>query len=165
MKSSEQLSKRPVVHMDEPKLKDISKALNHILANEYALFTKTLNYHWNVTGPRFHSLHTFLEGEYKALLKSMDDIAERVRILGETPCSTIKCMLDHMDLSEKSGRDISANEMLRNLLGDHQKIQNLIHETLEKNGLLESDPGTQDFLTVLLEQHEKESWMLKSHLD
>ncbi len=165
MKSAEQLSKRPVTHMNERKLKEITEDLNHILANEYALFTKTLNFHWNVTGSRFHSLHKFLEGEYQSLLKSMDEIAERVRILGETPCSTVREMMDHMDLNEKSGRDLSANEMIRTLLGDHQKVQNLIHETLEKEGLFASDPGTEDFLTELLEKHEKESWMLKSHLD
>lgn len=151
--------------MDETCLKEISKALNHILANEYALFTKTLNYHWNITGPRFHSLHTFLESEYNTLLRSMDSIAERVRVLGETPCSTVKEMMEHMDLNEKNGRDLSANEMLRNLLGDHQKIQTLIHETLEKDGLFDRDPGTEDFLTALLQTHEKDSWMLKSHLD
>ncbi len=159
------ISKRPVTHMNENNIKETSKALNHLLANEYALFTKTLNYHWNITGPRFHSLHTFLEAQYNTLLGSMDAIAERVRVLGETPCSTVKEMMEQMDLNERNGKNMSASEMLQNLLGDHQKIQSLIHDTLEKEGLFDSDPGTEDFLTALLQTHEKDSWMLKSHLD
>ena len=57
---------------------EVVHCLNNVLANEYALFTKTLNYHWNITGPRFHALHVSLEGHYKELLMVMDEVAERV---------------------------------------------------------------------------------------
>jgi starvation-inducible DNA-binding protein len=139
-------------------------AMNHLLANEFALFTKTLNYHWNITGPRFHSIHAFLEEGYNDLLVTMDDIAERVRIIGEIPLGTVSKMNETMSLSEKNGKSLSSNEMLSDLLAGHQEIQGHIRETLE-NKQFDVDPGTEDFLISVLQKHEKTSWMLKSHLD
>jgi len=165
MNHAELLKTRPVGDIDDASVKKITETLNHILANEYALFTKTLNYHWNVTGPRFHSLHTFLDGQYRELLEIMDSLAERVRVLDATPYGTVKKMLAEMDLHEKSGKEHSANEMLKNLFSDNIKIQTLMKEAISHEDLFSQDPGTQDFLVGLLKQHEKMSWMLKSHLD
>jgi starvation-inducible DNA-binding protein len=93
--------------MKEPKMLDIVECLNAVLANEYSLFTKTLNYHWNITGPRFHSLHTFLEGQYQELLLIMDEVAERVRVLDERPISTIKGMVSHMEIKDGNEKPAS----------------------------------------------------------
>ena len=68
MKNFNHATTRPVGIVKEEEVKETKDFLNHLLANEYALFTKTLNYHWSVTGPRFKSLHTFLEGHYESLL-------------------------------------------------------------------------------------------------
>lgn len=144
--------------------KQIVSALNSVLANEYALFTKTLNYHWNVTGPRFHSLHTFLEGHYRDLLLTMDEVAERVRILGDHPISTIRGMYSAMELQDGSEKKISAEDMLTNLLNDHQTIQVQLKEIVSDQTLFAKDPGSADMLTGMLQKHEKMSWMLKSHL-
>lgn len=157
--------KRPVTDLDDTTATTITAALNNLLANEYALFTKTLNYHWNITGPRFHSLHNFLEGHYKGLLDVMDDIAERVRILGETPHSTVKEMSQEMDISERNGKGLSSSEMLNDLLTANMKIQSFIKETVSNEDLFKKDPGTEDFLVGLIQKHETMSWMLKSHLD
>lgn len=157
--------KRPIANLDDNAAKTISSALNNLLANEYALFTKTLNYHWNITGPRFHSLHNFLEEHYRDLLEVMDDIAERVRILGETPHSTVKKLAEEMDLSERNGNGMSSSEMLNDLFSDNIRIQSFIKETVADEGLFKNDPGSEDFLVSLLQKHEMMSWMLKSHLD
>lgn len=157
--------KRPVASLDDTSAKTISAGLNNLLANEYALFTKTLNYHWNITGPRFNSIHKFLEEHYHSLLTVMDDVAERVRILGETPHSTVKKMAAEMDINERNGMDMSSSEMLDDLLGDNIKIQSFIKETIANEDLFKKDPGTEDFLVGLLQKHETMSWMLKSHLD
>lgn len=139
--------------------------LNSLLANEYTLFTKTLNYHWNVTGPRFHSLHNFLEGHYKELLTVMDDLAERVRILDETPLSTVNEMNTFMSMTEKNGAHMSGHQMIKDLFDGHTQIIESIKEANLKNELFKTDPGTEDFLISLLQKHEKMNWMLKSHID
>lgn len=157
--------KRPVASITDSEAENITSSLNNILADEYALFTKTLNYHWNMTGPRFHSLHTFLEGSYKETLEVMDSVAERVRILGGTPLSTVKGMGEHMDMKEINGRDLSTNEMLADLFNSNMLIQNIIKSTINEKEAFKSDPGTEDFLVGLLQKHEMMSWTLKSHLD
>ncbi len=156
---------RPIVNLESDTAKTTTGALNNLLANEYALFTKTLNYHWNITGPRFHSLHTFLEGQYKDLLTVMDDIAERIRIIGETPHSTVKKLAGAMDLSEKNGAGLSSNEMINDLFESNMILQEEIKDITKKEELFKEDPGTEDFLVGLLQKHEMMSWMLKSHLD
>ena len=155
---------RPVGNLAESNIKLNTEFLNGLLANEYPLFTKTLNYHWNVTGPRFHSIHNFLEDQYNTLLAQMDDIAERVRVLGETPLGTVNEMNSKMDLDEKNGKELSSSQMLEDLYLSHMKI----HE--ETRGFLKEmdsadDPGTEDFLVGVLKSHQMMSWMLKSHLD
>ncbi len=138
--------------------------LNSLLANEYTLFTKTLNFHWNITGPRFHSLHTFLETQYKELLETMDDLAERIRILGSRPLSTVKEMERESHINENPQEYPKAEEMLKELLYDNQSIQRQIKLFLQGETFLKNDPGTEDFLVSLLQKHEMTSWMLKSHL-
>ena len=143
---------------------DMVTCLNGVLANEYALFTKTLNYHWNITGPRFHSLHTFLEGQYRELLEVMDEVAERVRILDERPISTIKGMYSHMEIKDGQEKAPNAETMLQNLMEDHVTIQNQLKEIVTDKVRCETDPGTEDMLISLLRKHETMSWMLRSHI-
>ena len=159
------LEKRPIGEVSNKKVKDNTEFLNYMLANEYALFTKTLNYHWNITGPRFHSLHEFLEGQYRGLLDVMDDVAERIRMMGETPYSTVEQLKNAMDVKERNGRHLSSNEMLEDLFETNLKIQESIKEKLNESEAFQNDFGTEDFLVGMLQKHEKTSWMLKSHLD
>lgn len=140
---------------------EVIESLNHILANEFTLFTKTLNYHWNVTGPRFHSLHEFFEKQYKDLLQQMDEVAERVRMLGESPVSTLREMRSDNTIIETPGKFLSADKMINDLLAGHMEVQRQIQNALD---LKELDVGTDDFLNGLIREHEKASWMLKSHL-
>ena len=163
---SELIKTRPVGEIENKVAGSVAWRLNQILANEYALFTKTLNYHWNVTGPRFHSLHNFLEIQYKDLLETMDDVAERIRTLGETPLSTVKEMYSYMDLNEFTGKELSSSEMIADLFKVNLNIQKQIKDTLEnEKESFETDLGSEDFLVSLLQKHELISWKLKSHLD
>ena len=157
--------KRPLTDVDDMNKFQITNVLNRLLANEYGLFTKTLNYHWNISGPRFHSLHTFLETQYKEILEVMDDIAERIRVLGDTPHSTVKKFAEEMTLDEMNGSGMHGQEMLHDLFKGNVQIQSYIKETLKVEKFFENDPGTEDFLVSLLQKHEKMSWMLKSHLE
>ena len=95
----------------------------------------------------------------------MDNIAERVRIIGETPISTVEKMKAAMDIDETNGEALGSNEMLDDLLFSHMKIQTHLKEVITNDKLFENDPGTEDFLVGLLQKHESMSWMLKSHLD
>jgi len=135
--------------------------MNHILANQFTLFTKTLNYHWNVIGPRFFSLHQFFESQYRELLELMDGVAERIRMMGESPVSTLREMRSDNTIIETPGKFLSADKMINDLHSGHEEIQRQIQEALKMEGM---DPGTEDLLVSALRQHQKISWALKSHL-
>lgn len=159
------LAKRPVGTVSDKEVHKVVGFMNQLLANEFTLFTKTLNYHWNVTGPRFHSLHNFLETQYREILESMDNIAERVRTLGEFPDGTVKHFHELNQIKEKDVTNLSAHEMIYDLFSAHQKIQDEIKDILSVEGAFKRDPGSEDFLVSLLQKHEASSWMLKSHLE
>lgn len=163
---SRTIAKVTMSDMDRDFKKRIVTGMNNLLADEYGLFTKTLNYHWNITGPRFHSLHTFLEGQYRELLEVMDDVAERIRFLGERPLGTVKAIESHMQLPEAkdNGDHLSDIGMLQDLLESNNSIHGRIKELLQTHDLGTYDPGTEDFLVGVLRQHEKMAWMLRSHL-
>jgi len=164
MKLQEVIKVNPVGLMSEENAKEVINKLNEVLANEYLLFTKTLNYHWNISGPRFSSMHKLLEEQYNSLLTIMDDVAERVKVLGGVPLSTTK-ELSSMSGVEEHPRDVpSANTMLSILFKDHLLIQEQIKFIVKKEGLLDSDLGTEDFLVGNLQKHEMMAWKLKSNL-
>lgn len=155
---------RPVGEVSEQGNARVVSFMNTLLANEYALFTKTLKYHWNVTGLVFHSLHAFLDGQYRELLEVMDHVAERIRVLDAVPLSTVAEVHGRMELSENPGEVPEAKKMLNDLLRDHLTVQSEIKEIVAEEDLWKDDPGTQDFLIGLIGRHETMSWMLKAHL-
>lgn len=140
------------------------EALNRLLADEYALFTKTLNYHWNVTGPRFYSVHEFLEKHYREMLEMIDDVAERVREIGGKPSGTMKEFCEMTRINESPGSFPDTSHMISDLLRDHSSIVVEIRNLIDENSKTDLDPGTEDFLTGLLKKHEEMAWMLKSTL-
>lgn len=150
--------------LPQKNLKVISQALNILLADEYVLFTKTYNYHWNISGSHFHDLHKMLEEQYRELLEIVDEVAERVRALGAPSLGTLAEFSKHARLSEKSGQP-KAIEMLKNLLHDHESIICSIREDMEKVVSNHHDYGTENFLGGLLEKHEKIAWMLRATVE
>lgn len=166
MTNKELLNLRPIGKINDEDALKISKFLNGVLANEFALFTKTLNYHWNITGPRFSSMHEMLEVSYKDILLKMDSVAERIRVLGETPISTVENFNRANTMTEINGEKLSTNQMLFDLFKSNLQIQDDIKTFFsDNNSLLKVDPVSEDFLMGLLQSHEMMSWKLKSHID
>jgi starvation-inducible DNA-binding protein len=142
----------------------IVKILNTVLADEYVLYTKTRNYHWNVVGPQFNDLHKFFEAQYEALDDVVDAVAERVRALGGRAFGTLEEFRASARLGEKPGTVPAARDMLASLLGDHEMLVRAVRGDVDAVTDRYHDVGTADFLTGLLEQHEKTAWMLRSFL-
>ena len=139
--------------------------LSPLLADEYVLYTKTRNYHWNVVGPQFNDLHKFFQDQYEALDDVVDEVAERARTLGGHAVGTLAEFVQLTRLKEQPGRSPDAREMLANLLADHEAIIRTLRRDLETADEQHHDIGTNDFLTGLMERHEKMAWMLRAFLE
>jgi starvation-inducible DNA-binding protein len=145
--------------------KGVVDILNVLLADEYVLYTNTRNYHWNVVGPQFHDLHKFFESQYEELNEVVDEVAERVRALGGTALGTLTEFLKHTRQKEHTGQSANALEMAKNLLIGHEAIIQSLRVDLESCVDKFHDVGTNDFLTGLMERHEKMAWMLRAMLE
>lgn len=152
------------VGLEQKALQGIVESLNLLLADEHVLYVKTRNYHWNVTGPRFHSLHEFFESQYELLAEQIDEIAENVRQFGGTAAGTMQEFVKSTRLQEEPGNVPDEDGMIRNLLADHECIIRQLREDIEKAGEEYKADDAADFLTSLLEAHNKMAWMLRSHL-
>ncbi len=141
--------------------KSVVNILNALLADEYVLYTKTRNYHWNVTGPQFNDLHKFFQAQYEELDASIDEIAERTRALGEKSVATLAEFMKIARLRENPGDYPSAQAMLANLLADHEAVIRTLRADAEE-AAKHNDMGTNDFLIGLMEKHEKMAWMLRA---
>ncbi len=147
---------------------EVQQMLNALLADEFVLYVRTLNYHWNVRGMQFHSLHEFFEKLYKQSAETIDDIAEKVRSLGGHAMATLQEYLSTSRVKEQpsgGGEPPDPRMMISNLASDHEtvirQLRDAFHTVQEKF----DDPSTENFLSDLLEQHEKTMWMLNTHLD
>ena len=143
----------------------VIEILKKLVSDEYILYTKTRNYHWNVTGPQFNDLHKFFETQYEELDGIIDDVAERIRELGSYSMATLAEFIKNTRLKEEPNMYPDAKSMLSNLLGDHESIIRTLRTDLETCTTKYQDSGTTDFLTGLMEQHEKMAWMLRVFLD
>ncbi len=140
----------------------VIELLQKLLADEYVLYTKTRNYHWNVVGPQFNDLHKFFEAQYNALNTIVDDVAERARSLGGHATGTLAEFLEQTRLQEHPEQYPPAATMLANLRGDHEAVIRQLRGDLDRCADTYRDAGTSDFLTGLMEQHEKMAWMLRA---
>jgi len=151
------------IGIPEKDLEVVALMLNTVLADEFLLYVKTRNYHWNVTGIHFRDMHKFFEIQYTELEEVIDEIAERVRYLGHYSIGTLNEFSQLTRLLESKEKDLTAEQMLRNLLNDHETVIRVLREDIEKAEKCK-DAGTTDFLTGLMEKHEKTAWMIRSHL-
>jgi len=142
----------------------VSGQLAKLLADEFVLYTKTLNAHWNVEGKDFHSMHIFLEEQYNQLQEHADSVAERIRSIGHYAPATLKSFLELTHLTEYSERKNDSLGFLKELLEDHTIIIEFIRGNITPFAEDFKDLGTSDFITGLMEQHEKLAWMLRAHL-
>lgn len=141
----------------------VTKFLTVLLADEFVLYMKTRNAHWNVEGPDFHTMHTYFEQQYNELALIVDEVAERLRKLDHYAAASLTEYLKLTHLSEKPLEKNDSMSFIKALLSDYESIIIYIREQLKalENQL---DTGTEDFITGLLEQHEKTAWMLRAHL-
>jgi starvation-inducible DNA-binding protein len=141
----------------------IAQILNVLLADEHILYTKTRNYHWNYEGDNFMEMHKLFEGQYDELAEIIDEVAERIRMLGHYPEGRLKDFVRITRLQEQDYTTIQA-EQLMNLLADHESIVINIRKAVSKVNDTYKDAGTTDFITGLMKQHEKIAWMIRSYL-
>ena len=141
----------------------IAEGLSRLLADTYTLYLKTHNFHWNVTGPMFNTLHLMFEGQYNELALAVDAIAERIRALGFPAPGTYAAYARLSSIKEEEGVP-NAQEMIRLLVQGQEAVVRTarsIFPLLEKV----SDEPTADLLTQRMQIHEKTAWMLRSLLD
>lgn len=134
--------------------------LQCLLASSYALYLKTQNFHWNVTGPSFQSYHSMFQSQYEELAETIDEVAERIRALGHFPEGSFKGFAD-LSLLEDANGVITPIEMIKTLLEDHETVICFLRGKLpvaEEFG----DGATADFINKRLAIHEKTTWMLRS---
>lgn len=144
---------------------EVGRILNGLLADEHVLYVKTRNYHWNVTGPRFHSLHEFFEEQYGQLAETIDEVAERARALGVRAAGTMTEFQDLARLTEEPEVVPAEDGMLTNLAHDHEALTRQLRDDIKRCEDELEDAGTADFLTGLMSAHEKQAWMLRSFLE
>ncbi|WP_439580971.1 Dps family protein [Dyadobacter bucti] len=137
--------------------------LNKLLANEFVLYTKTRNYHWNIAGMHFFELHKLFEGQYEQLQEIMDEIAERIRAIGHYSEARLVDILKLTDLLEPEYTN-EEKEQLSNLLNDHETIIRILRTLITEFADTYKDLGSSDYVTGLLRQHEKMAWMLRAFL-
>ena len=137
--------------------------LGHLLADSYTLYLKTHNYHWNVTGPMFTTLHTLFETQYNDLALAVDEIAERIRSLGAHAPGSYTEFAKLASVQEETSHP-SAKDMIQNLVADQAKVvesaRNVILASEEVGDQASADLGTRR-----VDVHEKNAWMLRSHLE
>ncbi len=139
--------------------------LNADLADAYLLLIKTRKYHWDVVGPRFRSLHEMWQEQYEAIALNIDEIAERVRMLGGYPAGTADSFLKLTTIQEHPGDIPNATQMVERLVEDHEQIIRNLRDHISQCDESFDDQGTTDFLTGLMQQHEEMAWMLRSFIE
>lgn len=152
------------IGISQQNLQKVAAELSKLLADEFVLYTKTRNAHWNVEGADFHSMHIFFEQQYNALDETMDSVAERIRQLGHFAPATLKSFLSLTHLTEVSREKNDSQGFLKELVVDHENIIINIRENINRFANEYGDLGTSDFITGLMEEHEKMAWMLRAHL-
>lgn len=141
----------------------IAGGLSRLLADSYTLYLKTHNYHWNVTGPMFNTLHLMFETQYTELALAVDLIAERIRALGHVAPGSYKAYAKLTKIGEDDEVP-AATQMIKNLVKGHEQVAKTARELFPVADKASDEP-TADLLTQRLQVHEKTAWMLRSLLE
>jgi starvation-inducible DNA-binding protein len=142
--------------------KAIAAGLSRLLADTYTLYLKTHNFHWNVTGPQFNSLHLMFEGQYNELALAVDLIAERIRALGEPAPGSYSAYARLSSIKEAEGHP-AAEEMVKILAEDQLAVVRTARAVFPLADDAHDEP-TADLLTQRMQVHEKTAWMLRANL-
>ena len=142
----------------------VTDELLKLLADEYVLYTKTRNAHWNVEGPDFHEKHKFFESQYEQLDDIIDNVAERIRAIGHYAPASLRSFLSLTRLTENDHEKNDSLGHIKELLEDHESIIITLRENINRFAEEYHDLGTSDFITGLMEDHEKMAWFLRAHI-
>lgn len=148
------------IGIDEQSRLAIAEGLKHLLADTYTLYLKTHNFHWNVTGPMFNSLHLMFETQYTELATAVDEIAERIRALGVAAPGSYAQFAELASIEEETGQP-KAKEMIAQLVKDQETVARTARAVFPLADAAADEP-TADLLTQRLQVHEKTAWMLRS---
>lgn len=150
------------IGIPDKKRRAIAQGLSRLLADTYTLYLKTHNFHWNVTGPQFNTLHLMFETQYTELATAVDEIAERIRALGE-PAPGSYAAFSRLS-SIKEAEDVpTAEDMLRQLVADQEAVARTAREVFPLADDANDEP-TAGLLSDRMQVHEKTAWMLRSML-
>ena len=151
------------IGIDAKQREEIAQGLSRVLADTYTLYLKTHNFHWNVTGPMFQTLHLMFEAHYNELALAVDLVAERIRALGFPAPGTYKQFIALSAIHEEDGVP-KAQDMIRKLVEAHETVARTARQVFKAaDGA--SDQPTCDLLTQRMQVHEKTAWMLRSLLE
>jgi starvation-inducible DNA-binding protein len=142
----------------------VANELSKILADEYLLYTKTRNAHWNIVGPDFYHKHRFFEVQFEQIEDLIDSIAERIRAIGHFAPATLKSFLELTRLTEMTRTKNDGHGLITELLADHETIIVNVRENIHLFADECHDGDSSDFITGVMESHEKMAWFLRSHL-
>lgn len=156
--------KTPSIGLTAKSRKKIKGVLCGVLADQHVLYIKVRNFHWNLIGGRFHSLHVHFEEMYGELAVSIDETAERIRMIGGVSLGSMSEFLDSASLKETKGKLVEGDDAIKELLADNEAVIRKLREEIPGVGDLD-DHGTEDFLVSLLQKHETSAWMLRSYLE
>jgi starvation-inducible DNA-binding protein len=151
------------IGIDASQREKIGTGLGRVLADTYTLYLKTHNFHWNVTGPMFQTLHLMFETQYNELALAVDAVAERIRALGLPAPGTYKQFVALSSIKEDDGIP-KATDMIKRLVEGHEAVARTAREVFPLSEEANDQP-TCDLLTQRLQIHEKTAWMLRSLLE
>ncbi len=156
---------KPNIGLSEKNLQAITAMLTTVLADAMILYSKTRKFHWNVKGESFMELHKLFESQYKKLEAAIDEIAERINKLGSPVIGTLKEFSQHATLKESPGKYPAKDEMLKELLSDHETVIKALRKNIDDCDEKYKDALTADFLTNIAEEHETIAWTLRRYFD
>jgi starvation-inducible DNA-binding protein len=156
---------KPNIGIAEKNQKGSITLLNTCLADAVILYTKLRKYHWNVKGDNFMELHKLFESHYDQVAEAIDEIAERVSQLGGMAIGTTVEFAKHSSLKEAPGKNPANNmDMVKELLEDHETVIRSLREGIDKADEENKDAGTADFITGLMQGHEKRAWKPRRYI-
>ncbi|WP_243860358.1 Dps family protein [Flavobacterium poyangense] len=153
----------PNIGIATKNLKKSTTILATILSNEMTLYVKTRKFHWNISGNSFMELHKLLEEQYRILETNIDEVAERISQLGEKTIGTMHEFIENSTLKESPKQYTSQKQMLQELLENHEQLATEFRAFIPTFENDNQDMGSADFVTGLLQQHEKMAWILRRY--
>ncbi|MBK9121593.1 MAG: DNA starvation/stationary phase protection protein [Chloroflexi bacterium] len=154
----------PALGLDDKAREGVVDVLQGVLADSHVLYIKLRKYHWNVTGPEFHALHQLFEQQYTALADSIDETAERIVQYGVSAIGSMKAFVELSSLKEDAtdGLQLSATTMVERIVADHEAVVRKLRDDIETVGEEYGDVAAEDYLTGLMQAHQKFAWMTRA---